>query len=639
MPGIVGIISKRPREECRCLVRSMVASMEHEAFYISGAHFVPEMGIYAGWVAHEDSFAAGQVFFNEQQDIALIFSGECFVDRQIRDDLRQKGHRFESNDGALLVHLYEEEGNRFFEKLNGLFSGLLIDKRLKNAFLFNDRYGVERIYWHETRDAIYFASEAKALLRVLPELRTFDEEGVAEFLTFGCALESRTLFRNINVLPGASLWSFENGKCYKRKYFSAETWESQPTLSTESFTSQFRETFKRILPRYFDSDSRIGISLTAGLDGRMIMACRPDTAEAPVCYTFCGQNQQTLDAQLAAHVAEACGLEHQILRIGRDFFSNFALHADRTVYITDGCLGISGAHEIYLNGEARQIAPVRLTGVFGGEILRGVSMFKPIRLSPRLVNPDIGQSLSCFAQERKGNSQHPVTFAAFCEIPEKRFGPPAASRSQVTFRTPYLDNEIVALAYQIPESLRMSAIPALELIESNDPVLNNIPTDMGQIGEIRGIAAALRRFFSKATFKLDYLHNEGLPHWFSPLDPVFTRVASGLKIVGLHKYLHYRSWFRKELAEYVSEILSDSRIQQNPLWNSDFLGSMASEHIRGRKNYVLELDAVMTLEAVERLLFRDLCRESKPVAALATSAAIAVAPARHITPVKNEAQN
>jgi asparagine synthase (glutamine-hydrolysing) len=178
----------------------------------------------------------------------------------------------------------------------------------------------------------------------------------------------------------------------------------------------------------------------------------------------------------------------------------------------------------------------------------------------------------------------------------------------------------------------------LELIESNDPVLNNIPTDMGQIGEIRGIAAALRRFSSKVTFKLDYLHNEGLPHWFSPLDPVFTRVASSLKIVGLHKYLHYRSWFRKELAEYVSEILSDSRIQQNPLWNSDFLGSMASEHIRGRKNYVLELDAVITLEAVERLLFRDLRRESRPVAAIATSAAIAVAPPTPHPPIKNKAR-
>src|ERR1700680_871497 len=78
MPGIVGIISQRPANTCQRLVKSMIASMEHERFYTSGTCFVPEMGVYSGWVALEGSFAAGQVFSNKQKDIALVFSGECF---------------------------------------------------------------------------------------------------------------------------------------------------------------------------------------------------------------------------------------------------------------------------------------------------------------------------------------------------------------------------------------------------------------------------------------------------------------------------------------------------------------------------------------------------------------------------------
>src|SRR5205823_336272 len=105
-----------------------------------------------------------------------------------------------------------------------------------------------------------------ALLRILPELRAFDQEGVAQFLTFGCTLEQQTLFRGVQLLPGASVWSFENGKCQKKKYFFPETWESQRILSAESFVAEFKETFQRILPRYFESESRIGISLTAGVD-------------------------------------------------------------------------------------------------------------------------------------------------------------------------------------------------------------------------------------------------------------------------------------------------------------------------------------------------------------------------------------
>jgi asparagine synthase (glutamine-hydrolysing) len=608
MPGIVGIISGRPPAECESLVGTMIACMKHEPFYVTGTHSTPEMGVYAGWSAHKDSFAADQVFFNEQKDIALIFSGECFADPQIRSKLRQKGHRLTRNN-YWLVHLYEEEGDRFFEKLNGLFSGLLIDKRLGKIFLFNDRYGVERIYWHEADGEFYFASEAKALLRVLPDLREFDEEAVAQFLTFGCTLEERSLFRGINVLPGGSLWSFEAGHCHKRKYFSPREWESQPPLSPERFQAEFEETFRRILPRYFESESRIGISLTSGLDSRMIMACLPKIEKRPVCYTFSGQNKDTLDARLAAEVAEACGLEHRILRIGQDFFSDFASHVDRAVYVTDGYLGPLGAHEIWMNGQARSLAPVRLTGVFGGEILRGRSMFKPLRLSPGLLNPDLERSLNSLAQERVHYNQHPVTFAAFHEIPQKRFATPAASRSQLSFRTPYLDNEIVALAYQVPGSLRSSRLPGLSLVKDNNTMLSKIPTDKGEKGEIHGLDAASRRILSKAAFKLDYFNNEGLPHRLSRFDSLFRRLNSSLGILGLHKFLHYRSWFQRELAAYVNEILTDARTQQSRLWNPVFLEYIAREHTAGRKNYVLEIDAVLTLEAVERLLFGGFPRE------------------------------
>ena len=168
-------------------------------------------------------------------------------------------------------------------------------------------------------NAIYFASEAKALLCVLPELREFDHQGVAEFLTYGCTLGERTLFRGIQMLPGGSLWSFENRACRKRKYFSPERWESQPVLSSEAFTANFEETFKRVLPRYFESQSTIGISLTGGLDSRMIMACRPDRVHNVVCYTFSGETGETFDDRVAADVAKTCGLQHRLLRIGSGF--------------------------------------------------------------------------------------------------------------------------------------------------------------------------------------------------------------------------------------------------------------------------------------------------------------------------------
>jgi asparagine synthase (glutamine-hydrolysing) len=582
--------------------------MEHESFYDSGVYSVPEMGIYAGWVAQENSFGAGQPFFNERRDVVLLFSGECFADAEMRTGLRQKGHELRQAAASWPVHFYEEEGYRFFEKLNGLFSGLLIDRRQGKAFLFNDRYGAERIYWHETKDAVFFASEAKALLRVLPELRAFNREGVAQFLAFGCTLGQRTLFRRVQLLPGASAWSFENAKCQKRKYFSPAAWESQPILPAEVFVAEFKERFQRILPRYFESESRIGISLTGGQDSRMIMACLPKAGEKPVCYTFSGEKRDTLDALLAARVAEVCGLEHQILRIGPDFFSDFASHVDRTVYATDGSLGSLGAHEIYLNTQARALSPVRLTGVFGGETLRGVSMFKPLDLAHRLVNTDLAETITSCTSGWSHDGEHPVTFAAFRELPEQRFAITAASRSQTSLRTPYLDNELVAFAYQAPETVRMSADCTSSLVKAKNPSLSKVPTDMGEMGEASRLAVALRRIFAKAACKLDYLSSAGLPHGLSRLDSLLTQISSALEIAGLHKYLPYRIWFQRELAAYVDGILKDAQVHDSSLWDSRFLEHMASDHASGRRNYVREIDAVLTLGAVERLLFRDLPR-------------------------------
>src|SRR5438067_590771 len=114
MPGIVGIISERPSVECESLVKSMASSMEHQSFYDSGMYSARELGIYGGWVAHQNSLAAGQPFFNERGDVALLFSGECFADAEVRADLRKKGHDVRQAAAGWLVHLYEEEGDRFF---------------------------------------------------------------------------------------------------------------------------------------------------------------------------------------------------------------------------------------------------------------------------------------------------------------------------------------------------------------------------------------------------------------------------------------------------------------------------------------------------------------------------------------------
>jgi asparagine synthase (glutamine-hydrolysing) len=602
MPGIAGLISKRPSDECRRLVEQMLSCMKHEPFYTSGTCSAPELGVFAGYVALEGAFADCQPIVNEREDIFLLFAGECFTDPGSTMPLQRRGH--------WLIRLYEEQGERFFVGLNGVFSGLLIDHRQRRAFLFNDRYGIERIYYHAMEDGFFFASETKALLRILPHLRAFDEQGLVEFVRYGCTLEHKTLFQDIHLLPGGSLWSVSDNRVKKQRYFVPETWESQPTLSPEAFDVEFRERFSRILPRYFTSDSEIGISLTGGLDTRIILACRPATAHGLISYTFAGADSDTLDVRRAAEVAAACRLPHYVLRISDDFFANFSCLVDRTIYMTDGCLTTRGAHEIYLNNLARRLASIRLTGNFGSEILRGVTTFKPLRFTQDLLNHDRIQLMAGSTLAQKHDT-HPVSFAVFKEIPWHLFGSVRAAQSQVMTRTPYLDNDLVALAFQAPARLRGSAMPAVNLLRRSRTSLDRIPTDRGLVPASRLSSLVMAPWY-ETTFKLDYWYREGVPQRLSMLGSGFDRLALGCRMFASHRYLHYRQWFRRELSGYLRERLTDPAINRLGLWNRSALERLLTDHIAGRNNYVQEIDTVLTVDAIDRLLLQPgtVCRLS-----------------------------
>src|SRR5262249_41433809 len=149
-------------------------------------------------------------------------------------------------------------------------------------------------------------------------------------------------------------------------------------------------------------------------------------------------------------------------------------------YVTDGCFGVCGAHEVYLNRLARDIAPIRMTGNYGSEILRGVNTFKSIALCEQLFHPDfrsyIQKAHATFTDTYHG---HRLSRSVFKQVPWHLYGSFAAAQSQLTFRTPYLDNALVGLIYQASASPRPPFEVSTRLIVDSNSELLKIPTDMG----------------------------------------------------------------------------------------------------------------------------------------------------------------
>jgi asparagine synthase (glutamine-hydrolysing) len=606
MPGIVGIVSQRPSEQYYALVKSMVKCLIHEPFYTDGTYINEELGLWSGWACHEGTFGDCLPIWNEEKDICLLFSGEDFADQADIDALRMRGHEFGSDDASYLVHLYEEMGYRFLEKLNGWFSGVLLDLREQKFILFNDRYGVNRLYYHEDSHGFYFSSEAKALLKILPGTRQLNLRSLGEVLCCEAVLENRSLFSGISLLPGGSSWVFSPGEPVKKKtYFKHEAWESQPELSGSHFYEKLKETWTRVLPRYFRGKQPVGLSLTGGVDSRMILACASRPPGTLPCYTWGGKYRDCADVKIARRSATICQQPHQTIFVGVDFLSQFPDLAERAVYISDGTMDVTGSIDLYVQELARQIAPVRLSGVCGGEILRRLVMFKPDPPQEDFFDPELARSFrnaaTTYASELQG---HKLSFTSFKQAPWYMASKFTVERSQVTYRTPYFDNDLVALAYQTPAEL-LNNKPALHLIADGNPALGRIGTDRGiAFRTIPGLTPILHGY-QEFTFKAEYAYDYRMPQWLARLDHAFAPLHLERLFIGRHKFHHFRVWYRDELSRRLKEMLLDSEARSRAYLHAGSLERMLKDHMDGRRNYTFEIHKILTLELIQRELIEQ----------------------------------
>jgi asparagine synthase (glutamine-hydrolysing) len=604
MPGIVGLITKMPFEQARRELLRMVETLRHESFYETGTWIDEPSGVYVGWTALKGSFSEGMPLFNERGDVSLVFSGEDYPDPGIARCLKERGHSLGATGASYLVHLYEEDSS-FPKNLNGRFHGLLADRTRCTVTLFNDRYGMHRLCYHESKEAFYFAAEAKAILAVRPELRSANLRSLGELVACGCVLENRTIFEGIQVLPGGAAWVFRGGSIEsKNTYFQPREWEQQASLDAEPYYQEVRNAFSSNLPRYFDGQQPIGMSLTGGLDTRAIMSWWKGSPNSLHCYTFGGMFRECQDVRVARRVASVCQQPHQVITVGDEFLSRFPYYAEHSVYLTEGTLDVSRSSDLYVSELAREIAPVKIVGTYGSEILCQLAMFKPEVPAPGLFRSEflsyIQQASATYAELRR---EHPVTFAAFHQSPWYHHGVLAIEESQLTVRSPYLDNDFVRTVYRAPKSNNCAnGDLRLRLIGDGDPVLLRLRSDRG-VAENSGRLGAASRGFLEFTFKAEYAYDYGMPQWVARVDHLLSSFHLERLFLGRHKLTHFRVWYRDSLSEYIRQMLLDSHTLARPYLEPSGVEAVVLGHLKGDRNYTSEIHKMLTLELLHRLFF------------------------------------
>lgn len=600
MPGLVGIVSKMPHSRARAELSGMVDALRHERFYVSGTWMDPAMGIYVGWTARAGSFGASMPVSNETDDITLIFSGEDYPEPGAKLRLRQRGHSFEESGPSYLVHAYEEENADFFANLNGIFHGLLADRKKGTATLFNDRFGMLRLYGYEANDAFYFAAEAKAIHSVRPESRSINQSALGEFASLGCVLQDRTLFNRIRLIPAASKWTIREGAIEsKEQYFRPSDWESLGPVSAGDYYRQLRDEYVGVLPRYLNGGESAAVALTGGLDTRLILAWSNAQSGSLPCYTFGGSLRESADVRIAKKVAAACGQPHHVIAVGEEFLESFPRYASRTMYLGEGTIGVANAQDLYISEQARSIATAKVVGTWGSELLRQAVIFKPARFPHGLFVPEFEQSfVEASRLYDNVRTRHPVTFTAFLQTQWYQYGIEALEQTQLTVRAPFLANDVVCAVYRAPSAGGADVRP--QLIEEGNPSLSRIPSDRGVKSSGAGVWDTLNHLLQEFTFKAEYACDMGMPQWFARLDKAVSPIRLDRLFLGRHKYTHYRKWYKEPLSGFVQEILLDPKCLSRPHLKPSGVEAIVRSHIRGDRNYTNTIHTLLSLELLHR---------------------------------------
>ena len=602
MSGFAGIIGQPVTEATTgSALVPMTRSLTRDPSDITGEWRYQPLALQLAMTFGAGSSTHAVPVWNGRRDIGLIFLGDLPTPVAGRSFFPDRG---EISQGGLaaLIDLYEERGPGWIAELNGTFHGLIVDLREQTVLLFNDRYGLNRVYYHQSAEGFFFSTEAKALLAAIPALRRIDQRGLAEFFSVGCVLQNRSLFDGILLLPPGSLWTFHrDGRIDKHRYFDPTAWEQQTPLDAVAYGERLREVFGRITPRYLQGDDRVAMSLTGGLDSRVILAWAHAEPGSLPCYTFGGPYRDCADVSLARKLAKLCHQPHSTIRIGRNFFENFPALAQETVRVSDGTMDVSGAVELYVNRQARAIAPVRLTGNYGSEILRSNVAFRPGRPDTALFSPEFCGRLDEAAETYRSEAAgHRLSFIAFKQVPWHHYARLSVEKSQLTPRSPYLNNEVVALAYRAPPELATSAGPLLDLIAAGNPILDTVGTDRAlrrrRLPVVTKLATTWQEFTAKAEYACDY----GLPAWLTPVDRTLGGLHWDRLFLGRHKFYHFRTWYRHELANHLRECNVEGH-NGTACYRDGMVGRMIAGHLSGRSNHTSDLHKLLTVQLIDRL--------------------------------------
>lgn len=323
-----------------------------------------------------------QPISNESGDVTVVFNGEIYNYRELRDRLLKAGHRLTTrSDTETLVHLYEDDGDRLVDSLRGMFGFAIWDSRRQRLLLARDRLGIKPLYYWIRPDGIAFGSELRSFLADPSFRPQLSEEAIAWYLALGYVPDPWCIFEGVRKLPPGHIltWSGEAGASSEKRYWSPL--RPEVTMDPGEATKELKRLLDDAVRSHLESEVPLGAFLSGGIDSSTVVALMARAMDRRVqTFSIGFEEPEFNEAPDAAQVAASLGTDHTELIIRPD--------ADQLVEdvirgFDEPFADASALPTLLVSHLARERVTVALSGDGGDELFGGYSRYADVdRMEP-----------------------------------------------------------------------------------------------------------------------------------------------------------------------------------------------------------------------------------------------------------------
>jgi asparagine synthase (glutamine-hydrolysing) len=559
-----------------------------------------------------------QPIANEDGRVHVVFNGEIYNYRQLREGLLARGHRFRtSGDTEVLVHLYEERGDAVVDPLSGMFGFALWDQERQELLLARDRLGIKPLYYAPTPRGLVFGSELKSLICHPDVRRDVSPEALSHYLSFGHTPPDQAILDGVRKLPPGHLLRYRRGEVTVRRYWDlrAPADKAAQPIDPREAAAEVRQLLRDAVRSHLTSDVPVGAFLSGGVDSASVVGTMAELGARPKTFSIGFEEDDFNELGYARQIARKFGTDHHELVVRPDAW---ALTEKLVWFLDEPFADISAIPTWLVSQLAAEQVKVVLSGDGGDEVFAGYDRYawtvaeerrfgwlpRPARslltrLSAALPDRAHGKNFlrhiaqpthlryvdgeSLFAEPHKRRLLGPALVQALAQRRVDAGAPTAARRAlldgasgDLVRRLLYLDTMTYLPLDILTKVDRMTMAHSLE---ARPPLLDH--TLVERIFRLPSSLKLAPDGTQKAVFKravADLLPRE-----------ILARPKRGFAVPIAH-------WFRGPLRAPMLALLGDKRFVERGWIDPTAVDALVAEHLDGRRDHALPLWSLMSLE-------------------------------------------